>query len=307
MASSYNVSALTNYVDQTSEELITKAVIGNETAAFLTPFPGVKFQKALQLLDVDVIPQDLGCAFTPTGSTTFTQRVMSVSDVNFHIEWCPKDLETKWTQVLLSPGQKYSDADVPAAIIDELMMQVNRRLEVADWNGNTSSGNAYINNYDGLIKLIEADGTYASPTGSGSTAFTEANARTIMKNSLVAIPAALKGDPNFQFYCGYDFFQIYKNKIAADNLFNPPAEGNEWVINIENSPVTMKAVHGLDGTDKIFGFRSSNVFLGMDEIADLGNIELWYSQDDRKVKFALDMKRGVQFAYGSEIVRFSAA
>lgn len=304
----WDVSGLTNYVDQTSQDLITAAVISSETSNYLTPMTGVKYQKAIQLLDVDMIPQDLGCAFTPTGSDTLTQRVMTVYDVNFHKQWCPKDLETKWTQILLSPGSKYDEADVPAAIIDEIMKQVGRRLETADWQGNTGAGSAYLNTYNGIIKIVEDAGTYVSPTGSGSTTFSAANSRTILQACLDAIPDALKGDSEFRFFCSYDFFQMYINKLSTDNLFHKSGEDfANWEINIENTPVKLKAVHGLDGITKIFGFRTSNVFLGMDLEGDSDNVELWYSKDDRKVNFALDMKRGIQVAYPAEVVRFSQA
>jgi hypothetical protein len=65
-------------------------------------------------------------------------------------------------------------------------------------------------------------------------------------------------------------------------------------------------VHGLTGTDDIYAFRMSNIFLGVDLQGEDERFEMWYSQDDRNVKFHSSFKIGVQFAFMDEIVKFEA-
>jgi hypothetical protein len=43
----------------------------------------------------------------------------------------------------------------------------------------------------------------------------------------------------------------------------------------------------------------------MDGMADHDKVELWYSQDDRNVKYHVGFKRGTQVAKPSEIVEFT--
>lgn len=39
------------------------------------------------------------------------------------------------------------------AIMDDILKQIKRRQETADWQGDTTAGSAYLNRYDGLIKI----------------------------------------------------------------------------------------------------------------------------------------------------------
>ena len=66
------------------------------------------------------------------------------------------------------------------------------------------------------------------------------------------------------------------------------------------------AVHGLDGTGDCYALRLSNMFLGTDLMSDTDNFEMWYSQDDRNVKFSVAFKMGVQVAFPGEVVKFKA-
>jgi hypothetical protein len=50
----------------------------------------------------------------------------------------------------------------------------------------------------------------------------------------------------------------------------------------------------------------SNIFLGVDLQGEEERFEMWYSQDDRNVKFHASLKIGVQFAFMDEIVKFEA-
>jgi hypothetical protein len=43
----------------------------------------------------------------------------------------------------------------------------------------------------------------------------------------------------------------------------------------------------------------------MDGDSDEDNLDIWYSKDDRVNKMNITFKRGVQYAFGSEIVEFT--
>ncbi len=74
---------------------------------------------ALQILTNTPIPQNGdGCSFLASGTTAFTQREIDAKAVKYQDTLCPRTLEAKWTQILLKNGQKYSEADIPAKIVD---------------------------------------------------------------------------------------------------------------------------------------------------------------------------------------------
>lgn len=307
MASGFTVSSLTDYVNQTNTDLIAAAQFKGETAAIMGIQTGIKSAEALQILAVDPIPQDgSDCTFTPSGGATFTQRNITVYPVAFQDKFCPKKLNAKWTQLLLKAGSNYDESDIPAKIVEEITNAINRRLETADWQGDTTSGSSYLNRYDGLAKIIKAASGVVAMTSSTINA---TNIRTILQEAITKVPAALMGDPEFKYFCGYDTYTTYVNKLATDNLYHISGkEGSFGEIPIENSVYTLKAVHGLDGTNEIYGLRPTNAVQGCDMEHEEEKYEMWqFTDGTQNVGYNVQMKRGWQIGIPSEIVKYANA
>ena len=302
---SFVVSSLSNYTNEQSKKLIAAVQFEAETAALASIQTGVKSSAALQILTVAPVPQSgSSCGFTASGSTTFTQRTITASAVKFEEELCLRTLEAKWTQLLLKKGQNYTEADLPSVIMDEVTKKIMSRLETADWQGDTTSGSSYLNVYDGLIKIIDAASGVVSATAS---TLNQTNIRTILQDMVSKVPDALKGNPNFTFFCGYDTYTTYLNKISADNLFHIFDATKYGEVRVENSPYKLKAVHGLDGTDRIFGMLPDNMYIGVDMEGEEEQAKLWYSNDDDVVRYSFRFRRGWQIAIPSEIIEYTNA
>lgn len=304
----FTVSSLTNYVDQSSTELIAAAQFKSETATLASIQTGVKSTAALQILSVSPIPQDGStCGFTASGDVTFSQRNIEAKSVKYEDSLCPKALEAKWTQILLRAGQNYTEADIPAMVMDEIIKSVNARNETADWQGNTSSGSAYLKIYDGLIKIINnATGVV---TATAST-YNTTNCRTIVANILTNIPAALKGDPDVKIFMGYDAAEVYRQKLMNDDLYHVPA-GTGRPLLAEGSVIEIVPVHGLDGLYTvsgqacIFAMKASNMYLGVDMQGEEEQARMWVDGSDMEtVKYRVAFRRGWQIALPTEVVRY---
>lgn len=309
----FSVSSLTDYVNQTSKELLTALHFESETAALANVQVGVKSKMALQILTNTPIPQNGdGCSFLASGTTAFTQREIDAKAVKYQDTLCPRTLEAKWTQILLKNGQKYSEADIPRVIVTDIVAQIKKHQETADWQGDTASANAYLSIYDGLNKIIKAaTGTNVATAVSGPV--TTSNVRTIMQNVVSKIPVQLKGNAGVKIFCGYDIAELYRQKMFIDNLFHFPVGGNQKNIFAEGSVHEIIPVHGLDGLgsnsgDNPFIFAMDpdrNLFLGVDLLNEEETAEMWYSQDDQNVKYSFRYRRGWQIAFPSEIVEYS--
>ena len=88
---SFVVSSLTDYVDQSSTDLLLPAVSQGKTATIVNLQAGVKSSAALQLFDSTVVFQDDSCAFAGSAATTFSQREIVVEGVKVQEVLCPKD------------------------------------------------------------------------------------------------------------------------------------------------------------------------------------------------------------------------
>ena len=152
----FNVSALTAYVDQSSEQILLQSQIGCVTANLVNKQTGIKGTSALQLMSTDLQVQDgTACGYNSAGTTAMTQRNIVTAAMKVNEDLCPRDLEAKWTQILLSDCQHYTanpDAIAEAYMTDKLNRLCDY-LEKQDWQGDTTQSGSF---YDGLIKIIDA-------------------------------------------------------------------------------------------------------------------------------------------------------
>lgn len=309
----FTVSSLTDYVNQTSKDLLVALQFENETASLANIQTGVKSSAALQILTNAPVPQDgSSCGFLASGSTTFSQRTITTKAIKYQDTLCPRTLEAKWTQLLLRPGQKYTEADIPGAITDDIVNIIKAHQETADWQGDTTSGSAYLAIYDGLVKIIKAaTGTNVATAVAGPV--TTTNVRTIIQNVVAKIPTKLKGNAAVKIFCGYDVAELYRQKMFIDNLYHFQANGNQKGLMAEGSVHEIIPVHGLDGliansgdNPFIFAFDPTrNLYLGVDMENEEEAAKMWYSDDDDNVKYSFRYRRGWQIAFPSELVEYS--
>ncbi len=314
----FTVSALTDYVNQESTELLTALQFEAETGALANVQTGIKSSAALQLLSNTPVPQDgSGCGFNASGDTTFTQRTLTTSAIKYQDTLCPRTLEAKWTQIMLKKGQNYDEKFAPEimkAILDDVLKQIKRRQETADWQGDTASGSAYLSRYDGLIKIIAAATTGGTATAVAGPV-TTSNIRTIVQNivSKIGTISVLVGNPDVKIFMGYDMAELYRQKVFADNLYHVTGQGDQKGMFAEGSVHQIVPLHGLDGLGSSSGAAAPFIFamdpdrqlyLGTDMENEEEESKVWYSQDDDNVKYSFRFRRGWQVSYPSEIIEY---
>lgn len=306
----FTVSSLTNYVNEQSQELLTALTFEGQTASLAYAHPGIKSSEAIQLLSNSPVPQDgSACSFNASGGSAFTQAILAVSAVKWQDIYCLRTLETKWTQLLLKKGQVYTEADIPKLIMTNLVEIINEQLETADWQGDTTSGSSYLNRYDGLRKIIKA----ATVVTATASTYNAANARTIVKNIISNIPAALKGNPKVKIVMGYDAAETYRQALMDANLFHVAVTSKDQRgIYAEGSVHEILPLHGLDG---LTGSTGDNPFIfalipdrhlhfGFDMLNEEEKAEMGLDQYKENAWYSFRMKRGWQIVYPLEIVEY---
>ena len=307
----FNVSSLTNYVNEQSTDLISRLYFEKTSSDYFTLQSGVKKTDALHLLAVTAFPQDgSGCSPTASGSVVFTNRDITVGQITYFDGFCMKDLIPKYTQILLRAGNaETEEMAFEAEIADSIIKTIMEHNETADWQGDTASGNVFVNRYDGLIKIIGAAGTAIAGNTSAATSITSGasgNVDTIINNMCNARPAKVKSALNQVLFVGQDTFDKFVDTLNAKNLFN--VDATSWAnysVSIPGKNVTLVGVVGLDGTNRMFLGTSDNFFLGFDLQNDEEEFDMWYEKLEDKVYYRVKFKRGLQVAYPNEIVQFT--
>jgi hypothetical protein len=309
----FNVSSLTNYVNEQSTDLISRLYFEKTSSDYFTLQSGVKKTDALHLLAVTAFPQDgSGCSPSASGSVVFTNRDITVGQITYFDGFCMKDLIPKYTQILLRAGNlETEEMAFEAEVADSIIKTIMEHNETADWQGDTASGDVFVNRYDGLIKIIDAAGTAVAGNTSAATSITSGasgNVDAIVNNICNARPAKVKSALNQVLFVGQDTFDKYVDTLNAKNLFN--VDATSWAnysVSIPGKNVTLVGVVGLDGTDRMFLGTSDNFFLGFDLQNDEEEFDMWYEKLEDKVYYRVKFKRGLQVAYPNEIVEFTLA
>lgn len=310
---SFNVTGLTNYTNELSTELVIKSLFGGKTAAVLQAAGqvqvGVKSAEALNILSSDVYLQADGCGYNPSGVTTFSQRVITVGAIKVEETMCPKTLEAKWLQTQIAPGSAIA---IPFEEQIGLQKAANiaKILEISLWQGNTASGNTNpnTNRFDGFNKIIDAaSATTIAGNSSSATAITVANVEGLIDDMYNLIPADIADAEDLVLFVGIDTFKKYTTALRNSNLFHYAVDSANMEIIIPATNVKMIGVGGLNGTNRMFLSRLSNMFVGTDLLNEFENYQIFYSRDNDEVRFRAALKMGVQFAFADQIVQFKLA
>jgi hypothetical protein len=321
----YNVTGLAAYTKQNVDLLVKNSVFEARTQKEILALGnvrvGVKSSEAIGRMDTDVFFQDdSACGFNASGTTTFTQRSLTVGKVKVNEILCDKDLEPYYTQQALKAGGEYTTAAFAADYSDQKAKKIAEAIEVALWTANATGSagtNGLLNKFDGIKTLIAGGGgsvVNANTTGFYGTPATGITSTTIAKNAINAVikglPAKIKGKDDVRIFCGWDVFAYLIQAYVDANLFHfaPDAkiDDNSAAFTVPGTSYKVIPVHGLDGTDDIYAFRMSNIFLGTDLLDEENKFWIRWSEDDENIKFTARMKIGVQFAFVDEIVKFEA-
>jgi hypothetical protein len=316
------VSTLANYTEENVAQLVASSVLGAKTASLIkgqgNVMLGVKSAETINIMDTDAIFQDGGaCGFTASGSTSFTQRTVTIGKIKVNEALCPKDLESKYLQKALTAGSSYDSTAYAAEFSQRKADKIAAQLETAIWQGDTGSANVNLNKFDGLNKLVLAASAsvihantttfYGTPLAA-SAGITAGVVVAVLDAVYKAIPAEIVGKDDVAIFVGQDVFRTYTIALKNANLFAYTFDGSadsEFIL--PGTQIKVIATPGLNGTSKIYATRVSNLFLGTDLLNEEERFELFYAKEADQVRFVSEFKMGVNFAFPTEVVDFILA
>jgi len=311
----FDVTGLSNYTKQESTALLTKAMFTSKTATLLQGagqvLPGIKSAEILPLLSSDVFFQADSCSYQTSGNTSISQRTLTVGKVKVQETLCPKDLETKYTQIALAAGEAIDMGVFTAQIGNEKAAKIAESLETAIWQGNVSTGTGNNRFWDGFLTILDSLGfggtgdPVRGNVGGAYSSITASNIDDIIATIYSVIPAALLDKSDLFIAMGTDTFRLYRQWLVGANLFHYPANevaGMELIDPI--SGIKIYGLNGINGTNQIVAGLWSNFFLGTDMMNEEEEYEFVFNPFERRVQFHAAFKYGTQIAYPEQVVYF---
>ena len=293
-----DVTKLPAYTEEHRLPLLRNAVVGNRTAQEFNLYTGLKGKTALNLLNTTVTFGDgASCGWNEAGKSEMSQRTIDPGYIKVNMSFCDKALLKTWANysVRIAAGQKTLpfEEDFMAGVIDD----IKAKLENAMWQGDTASGDANLNKFNGMIKIL----TDASVAGTYTVQDSD-SVSTIINKTYALIPSAAYEKGEVVMFVGYDTYRAYIQELIANgnlvitNVVNDVAMPTSVLI--PGSNVRVIPVGGLDNQKvKAVASYRDNFIYGVDLTGDEEKLDMWYSQDNREFRLAVEFLAGVQVAY----------
>jgi len=295
---SLNVSALSDFSNQVAGKIVPKIVYTGNTAEYTSVQEGIKYIEPLNLFEVDLyIQEGYGCATTPSGSATFTQRNIQVCGRQSFDSLCLKDLDTKYLGISSLDAGSYNTTWKLAETYSELIVnQMKKANDSFLWNATSS-----VDCMDGLIALTGA-GTGVVEVASATTA-----SLAVLDTMIDAIPADVADREDLTLFMSVSNFRKFVASVRSANsyYFNPDSIANrggvlDMVYPYQNVRVVGTA--GLGSSNRMILAPAKQIVVGTDLVSDVDNFALWYDINTDSLRHRLSMKLGVQIAYPSFVV-----
>lgn len=288
------VTSLPAYVEEQRLPLLAKSTLGSKSAKLFNVMTDVKGDTALNLVDTEVVfGSGADCGWNESGSTTLSQRVMNAKPLKVNMAYCDKKLLGTWAQHEVKIAAGIKTLPFEEEFTNGIVEGVQEKLEKMIYQGDGDNDNEF----DGLIKIL----TEASATtvNSGSTAYEK------IKNVYMKMPAAVVGKSDAVILVSDAMYREYMQDLVSANLYHYDPANGEDEYKLPGTNVRVISVNGLDGVEGfeyVIGARLSNLFYGTDGLGDEAKYELWYSQDNREFRLAIEFEGGSQVAFPEEVV-----
>lgn len=321
-----DITDITGYVDQNSEELLSLAIAGSKSSQVLTIQTGVKGTSNIQTLDTGVTFQDDAFGFNASGVTTLSKVALTVTPLRVNEEIDMKGLNATYVQHQLKAGSKGEDSmPFEQVWLEQKSKKIASSLEQSIWQGDENTGTGNLAFFDGFCpKLVDATADTIKANADGVATEGQDVALGLGSAEIIdavndvynSIPVELLQYDDNIIVMGHDKFRMYTQALVTANLFHYDGQSSDFEIVVPGTNVKVIALHGLNGIDTtptngtagypvIVAGRASNFVIGVDLEHDEDEFLLWYSQDDRVMKFAAAFKYGVAIAFPEEVVVWS--
>jgi hypothetical protein len=303
-------SGLTAYVDENDTQLLTQLQMESELAPYAEVRSGVKGTERMHFMTTTATFQTDACSYSASDTTTFTEKDVTVGKIAIMEDICPKLLQGFWAQQVLAAGSRGEEAipsEIAQAWTAKKLNLVRKQINVADWQGNTASGSANLNKYDGLLLEIFADGSVVDGnTSDASTATSVSNILARMQEMYLAVPEDLRGGApdggGLVWFLPQAYYDFYVIALREANLFH--FKGEERELRYYGTDITLVPQVGLASQDKMVITTRDNIVIAVDMESDEDTFEVWYSKDDRINHSLIAFKRGITYKYSDYIVKW---
>ena len=323
MANLINYTNLTNYVDQLSQPLISKAVLESNTAKWVSVITGIKYAEQINILDINpFVVQSNNAAnsgFNDSGTTilsAITAVACPLKIQNSFILEGAGSLESIWYGQLMRAGSYQENAPAfEEAFMKQLQAYTSQAVDYVTWFGgyvppagatshsaDTAGNTGYLGGCQGILYQVYNTSVSAQTiTVAYSGVPTQSTIYGIVEAIVAAIPNNMLGLPNISIWCPPSYIDMYRRALIALNLFHYIPDSYETgdlnLTVIGRSNVVLRGTIGLAGPsgNGYQGFicsNDNNLAVVTDLENDYEKTIVWFSNDFDQLRATTKFKAG---------------
>jgi len=288
-------SLTTTYAGREAAGYIRAAFLSNESLAAVTFKENIEYKQVVRKLVDSITFANATCDFTPTGTVTLTERILTLEKFQVHRQMCKKDFLADWEAKSEQNGNLH--ASLTDAIIANVLAGVAANNEVLIWQG----VNATAGQYDGFETLFLADATVldvATPE-----AITSANVIEEMGRLVLTLPTRVRRATEKPVIAvSSNVAEAYRSAILGLGGGYYLYQGESVVMNWQGQYDVIECPGMSD--DTMAFYQKSNLWFGTNLLDQWNNVAVldMYAHDlSDNVRFAASFFAGVQYGFGNEI------
>lgn len=293
----FSVSNLTDYTAKATQ-LLREEVLFNDDMSNYSLQTGVKYIEPINILDTDIVGFQAGaCSLGNSGTTSFSEKLITVASYAVKKSFCVQDLQKK--NLPLVPGSMLDklSPQIEEVLTAEIINKTKNAIEKDIWLGSSAM-------IDGLTKQLSACTSEIAVT---ATTITESNVDDIFLLFVQAITEGMWARGVLTLHCSVAIYNMYKRNRLAANYYHDTAADSQlgpmetWYFGYEGQ-VKVKAEAGLNGSNYCLLTWDKNIFIGVDEENELSSAVWHFDGTTDLIWLKIYFKLGTQIAFCDEAI-----
>jgi hypothetical protein len=297
---SFDLSGLATYTDEVGGLLLAEAIVKAKTAEIGYVQSGIKGTQAINLLTSTLNVQDGSCGWNASGTTTFTQRDITVCDYKVNEALCPRDLNDYWAGQFLNAGSYNETVPFEQQIADLKVKQIQKFVEDTLWTAlpSASGGTDCFTGFYYMFNNISGN-TGVNIVSSPITGLTNSTMLAAVDEVIQTLPDKVQEDDDLVVMMSMANYRKYVVNLRNANYFHysPEEAGTEFITFHPGTNIRVVGIPGLSGKNQIVCGKTSQLIVGTDLMDDSEKLEMFYSKDNDEVRVRANFKIGAQIPF----------
>ena len=294
-------SLTTTFAGREAAGYIRAAFLSNESLAAVTFKENIEYKQVVRKLVDNITFANATCDFTPTGTVTLTERILTLEKFQIHRQLCKKDFLADWEAKSEQDGNLH--ASLTDAIIANVLAGMAANNERLIWQG----VNATAGEYAGFETLFLNDGDVLDVAG--ATTIDSTNVIDEMAKLVLTLPVRVRRATE------KPVIAVSSNVAEAFRTAILGLGGGSYLYQGETVKMTWQGQYEIIecpgmSDDTMAMYQKSNLWFGtnlLDQWNSVAVLDMYDKDLSDNVRFAASFFAGVQYGFGNEIAFYQPA